>query len=263
MESAVREINDCESEIPAWVDDALNDDETDLFITTGGLGSGKTHGTAILVQDHLTLNSESRYFWCVAPTHRKTEDILIPSLQDALRIHYGLEPSIHYRIVKSPNWKIQFTCYKAPEIHFLSGDRPELFVGTQICGYWVTEPGIQKALVHEKCEDRLRCPKAKRLRAFMEGTPEGFNWYYELAENDTFERINRYTTRSVYKGDFGDNITATRFQLWTHDNRWINTEKYLTRLHKTYGNDKNRLHSYIYGEFRPFSTGNAYDFSSV
>ena len=257
---AQTETNTCESVWPSWVYDASEDTESDLVIVTGGLGSGKTHGTAILAYDHICANPESRFFWAVAPTHRKVEDVLIPALQDALDLHFGLAVNVHYKITKgNTGWKLVFTAFKAPQIHFHSGDRPQLMVGTTICGYWITEPGIQKRLVFEKCQDRMRCGKARRLRGFIEGTPEGLNWYHELSQNETYKRVNEYTTRSteiINRKPF----TKTRLQLYTTDNSWIDTDSYVSRLMATYAGDEQRLASYLRGEFTEFGGGNAYSF---
>jgi hypothetical protein len=198
--------------------------------------------------------------WAVAPTHRKVEDILIPSLQDALFIHFGLSPSLHYKIVKAnTGWKLKYLSYKAPEIHFHSGDRPQLMVGASVCAYWITEPGIQRRLVYEKCQDRLRCGRAKKLQGIIEGTPEGIDhWYADLAQDETYKPVNAYTTRSTVRTHNKD-FTKTRFQLWTSDNKWIDTDAYISRLIATYGQNDPRLQSYLYGEFVEFGGGNVYN----
>lgn len=228
------------SSIPWWTADAIRDEITDVFWVTGGLGSGKSYGSAIWFLERALRNQNSKFSWAVAPTHSKVRDILIPTFHEVLATHFGKYHGKDYEtfITKPP--KLVF--FKSGhEIHFHSGARPDLMVGTNISHYLVTEVGFQKQEVFDKCQARTRCPKAKTRQGMLEGTPEGDNWYCEKANFDEYDETNK----------------ARRFKLHTSDNTRLPSD-YIDKLKRTYSYDPTRLQSYLYGDFVPFTKGTAY-----
>jgi len=134
----------------------------------------------------------------------------------------------------------------AHEVHFHSGARPDLMIGTNISHFLITEVGTQKEEVYTKAQTRTRCPKAKVRQGLCEGTPEGFNWYQERADfgggvPDAYDPVN----------------LARRFTLWTEDNQRLPAD-YVEKLRRTFGYDQAKLESYLYGRFVAFTKGTAY-----
>lgn len=235
---------------PWWVYDAISDLSPErIFWITGGLGSGKTTGAAMWFVDRWFLNNESRFSWAVAPTYTKVEQILIPAIVQVLYDIYGFRERIHYTLTKTPFWKLTLRNY-SHELHFLSGDRPELFVGSNIACWWITEPGLQSREVFEKCQTRLRCPKAKVRQGMGEGTPEGINWYADIADigGPGYDRVNNEKNHR-------------RFIVETTMNRHLmpSPEVYAqTKIRDVFSYDKNKAISYEKGLFTKFTKGSAY-----
>src|SRR4051794_10492303 len=79
-----------ETEIPWWIWDALEDKREDLVTwVTGGLGSGKTYGSALWHVQRCRDNHNSPYSWIIAPTHAKVNSIIIPALVEVMANHLG------------------------------------------------------------------------------------------------------------------------------------------------------------------------------
>jgi hypothetical protein len=239
-----------EVDTPWWVYDAITDMAPErIFWITGGLGSGKTTGGAMWFIDRWLLNKHSRFSWGVAPTYTKVEQIIIPAVVQVLHDVYGLRERIHYSLTRTPFWKLTLKGYQH-EMHFLSGDRPELFVGSNIACWWITEPGLQDREVYEKCQTRLRCPRAVIRQGIGEGTPEGLNWYADLADipGTTYSRVDEHRN-------------FRRFIVETTMNRHLtpSPEVYAkTKIRDVYSYDPAKALSYEKGLFTKFTKGSAY-----
>ena len=235
---------------PWWAYDAISDQTPErIFWITGGLGSGKTTGSAMWFVDRWLLNRNSKFSWGVAPTYTKVEQIIIPAVVQVLFDVYGLQERIHYSLTRTPFWKLQLKGYQH-ELHFLSGDRPELFVGSNIACWWITEPGLQSREVYEKCQTRLRCPRAIVRQGIGEGTPEGINWYADQADipGITHDRLDE-------KRNF------RRFIVETTMNKYLtpSPEVYAkTKIRDVYSYDPAKVQSYEKGLFTKFTKGSAY-----
>ena len=235
---------------PWWVCDAIGDQTAErIFWITGGLGSGKTTGAAMWFLDRWLLNRNSRFSWGVAPTYTKVEQIIIPAVVQVLHDVYGLRERVHYSLTRTPFWKLVLRGYQH-ELHFLSGDRPELFVGSNIASWWITEPGLQTREVYEKCQTRLRCPRAIVRQGMGEGTPEGINWYADVADIPGINHDRLDATRNF-----------RRFIVETTMNRYLtpSPEVYAkTKIRDVYGYDQAKVQSYEKGLFTKFTKGSAY-----
>jgi hypothetical protein len=237
---------------PWWVYDAISDLTPErIFWITGGLGSGKTTGAAQWFIERWLLNVNSRFSWGVAPTYTKVEQIIIPAVVQVLHDTYGLRERTHYSLTRTPFWKLQLKGYQH-ELHFLSGDRPELFVGSNIASWWITEPGLQRREVFEKCQTRLRCPRAVVRQGLGEGTPEGLNWYADLADipgpSGEYSRVD------------GEK-NFRRFIVETTMNKHLmpSPEVYAqTKIRDVYSYDPAKALSYEKGLFTKFTKGSAY-----
>jgi hypothetical protein len=222
-----------------------------IFWITGGLGSGKTTGAAQWFIERWLLNTASRFSWGVAPTYTKVEQIIIPAVVQVLHDTYGLRERLHYSLTRTPFWKLQLKGYQH-ELHFLSGDRPELFVGSNIATWWITEPGLQRREVFEKCQTRLRCPRAIVRQGLGEGTPEGLNWYADVADIPG-------SAKDYSREDAERNFR--RFIVETTMNKHLmpSPEVYAqTKIRDVYAYDPAKALSYEKGLFTKFTKGSAY-----
>lgn len=230
---------------PWWVYEAISDRISPVTWVTGGIGSGKSTGSAIWFLSRVFENSDSQMSWAVAPTYTKVEQILLPTFRQVLRDVWEMHEEVHYKIYRGRFFKIVFNNYPH-EIHLLSGDRPNLFVGSNIAAWLVTEVGLQDREVYEKLQQRLRCPRAKILQGMAEGSPEGMNWYAEIANFPE-------NTRNA-QGHY-------RFRLETTDNRHLkpSPEHYAqTKIRDVYAYDTSKVLSYEKGLFVSFAKGSAY-----
>lgn len=237
---------------PWWVGHLLQDTATEKFFITGGLGSGKSYGTAIKFHDLVALNSEAKFCWAVAPTHSKVQDILIPTYQEVLFNCYGLMPDKHYRLYLSKPSRIEWIGFKAPTVVFHSADRPELMVGTNISHWMVTEAGLvfETPIVYEKLESRARDNKARCIQGIAEGTPEGFNHFAELANAKEYQWRKKWMATH-------DAQRFKRINIWTEWNKHL-PAGYVDRLKRAYAWNPIKLKSYLYGEFASFTEAACY-----
>lgn len=230
-------------ELPFWVHDCLQDNsEYWNFNITKGLGAGGTYGAACWHYVMCLINHESWLSWAIAPTFQQVQDTLIPTFSDVLSDVFGLEELKDYEFVSSgrPRLLLHAT---GQEIHFKSANRPERMVGPNISHMTRSEPGMYGPLAFEKSGSRLRCPKAKRLQVLNEGTPEGMGNYWETIGNIAEGR--------------NPELKSTRITLWTDDNPALRPS-YCENLEEIYKHDPNKLQSYRYGIFTPFTRGTAY-----
>jgi hypothetical protein len=225
-------------EIPWWVYESYEDEKSDIIIARGGLGSGKTFGSVLLFILRLLQNDRVPLSWAIAPTYTLARDVLIPTFIDVGTNLLNWKEGRDYRLYKSIPYRIRLR--HGTDIVFHSGDKPENLVGANIANFLITEYGIQKQIVLEKCLDRMRI-RNKVNQGIVEGTPEGLNHYADLAN---FEGYNAERN-------------ARCFRLRTKDNPH-NHEGYYRRLERTYGHDQQRLIAYTEGYFTSFNKGTAY-----
>jgi hypothetical protein len=227
---------------PDWVYDCLEDKTPKRkFWITKGLGSGGTFGG---VWWHLALcriNKHSPRSWAIAPTYQQVQDTLIPTFTAVLNEIFGHKEGKDYELVKTGFPRIELKRTNQ-EILFKSANRPDRFVGPSISHALMTEPGLIGREAFEKSSVRIRCPKASRLQAMFEGTPEGLGNWYEQEAN--------------FEGEFNEAKNYRRITLWTEDNPHL--DNYADTVKQTYSYDPFKLESYLYGRFVPFTKGNAY-----
>lgn len=231
------------TEIPWWVFDRLEDktqDRTNWI--TGGLGSGKTYGTALWHIQRCFDNYKSPYSWIVGPTYAKLESIYIPAFIEAFYNQYRMVDGVHYSVVGGNALRIKIK-RTGQEILGHSANKWRLMVGENISHWSATEVGYYPSRDwYDKCQSRARCPKAEVIQGQGEGTPEGTeNWYAEAANFDEID-LERNATRTI---------------LHTEDNAHLRPG-YVEKLKQIYGYDLGRLESYLYGRFVPFTKGTAY-----
>lgn len=229
--------------LPDWVYDILEDDtEQRRFWVTKGLGAGGTYGAAMWHYLLCLINYKSKFSWAIAPTFTQVVDTMIPSFAEVLTQVFGLTEGEDYQVTRSQFPRIDLF-RNDQTILFKSANNPSRFVGPSISHVWMTEPGLIKRAAYEKSSARLRCPKAQRLQYLAEGSPEGLGDFFEQEAN--FE-----------EGTDEEN-NKRRITLWTHDNPTLGPG-YVKNLEKVYSHDPQKLQSYIYGRFVPFTKSTAY-----
>lgn len=246
-----------------WQHALLNDVESDYIATTAGYGSGKTFAYALTAIDRLAYNKGCDGIF-IEPTHKLTEQVAIPAFYEAFEaLGYT---SKHFRIIGGQsNARVQM--WNGQKIFLLSGHIPENIVGITTAAFAILdEAALMKQEVLAKTSARVRYGKAKKTQIFMPSTPEGFNWYSDLfdscAQPGWYQVLNSKDMRierSKYVPGFGEvSQTYRRFRGTTYANRHNLSPDYIPKLYEQFGHNQNYIDSYVYGFFRPFSTGLAY-----
>lgn len=228
--------------IPSWVYEICNDKRgIKIFFITGGLGSGKTTNSTIAFIYKILSNPTVEQWWDVAPYYTQADNTLVPTYFFVLREFFGMQEHKDFKLIRSrPNFILLKKTKQ--KIYFHSGDRPERMVAATIGGYRITEAGIQKPEVFDACTARARDKKTDSIVGLIEGTPEGDNWFREVAD---FDRIN-YEKKH------------RRFILSTQDNAQNLSEDYIDNLLSIYASRPEKIKSYVFGEFASFNRGTAY-----
>lgn len=240
-----------ETRLPAWVFDAIEDLETEIFYVRGGYGAAKTYNAAAWFLDRCFKNAAPRdattatVSWAVAQTHGKIEDTLLKPFQQQLFAIRGYRPEVHYRIrAGNTGLKILFNTIKH-EIHFKSADKPKFLVGTNVTHWLVSEAGLQPKEVVDRCVSRAR--DGSLVQGMCEGTPEDdpIALWYEQEAN--------------FIGRSPDGKSRV-FEIWTEHNRFLkpSPERYIAALRQRHKHDPAKLESYLYGRFVRFHRGTAY-----
>lgn len=238
-----RRRRDLELVLPDWLIPITDDDtENREFYITKGLGAGGTYAGALWHLHTCLINSRSKYSWAIAPTFQQVQDTLIPTFGEALQNNFGFVEGSDYDVITSGRPRIELKI-TGQEIAFKSANRADRFVGPSISHYLMTEPGLCQAVAFEKAGARLRCPRARRLQKFYEGTPEGLGNHWEKIAN--FPE-GKHPERN-----------AVRVRLSTSNNTFLKPS-YVANLTETYSYDPAKLESYLHGNFVPFQKGTAY-----
>lgn len=228
--------------VPAWLFDILSDDTPErVFWITKGLGAGGTYGLAIWHYILCTINDQSRFSWSIAPTFGQVVDTLIPTFCEVLSTEFGLEEFTDFEVIRSGRPKITFP-KTDQEIWFKSAQQWERMVGPSVSHISGTELGLWKREAFEKSQARLRCPRARQLQYFGEGTPEGFNWWEQEANFEEGLDHERNYSRTILETTDNDHLPPG----------------YVGKLERTYSYDPQKLESYLRGRFVNFARGNAH-----
>lgn len=232
--------------IPPWVYDALQDKRPDQTNwVTGGLGSGKTTGSALWHIQRCFDNPQAKVSWIIGPTFAKLNTIYIPAFVEAFERFYGM--------IEGRDYALRGGGSRPPEIHIhktgqvilgQSANKWQLMIGENISHWSATECGyFQDVKWFERAQFRARSNKSNIIQGLGEGTPEGLeNCFAELA-NFEGEDLDR---------------KFKRIQLWTDDNAKHLPDGYVEKLIRTLAHDPGKLESYRFGRFVAFTKGTAY-----
>jgi hypothetical protein len=235
--------------VPWWVFDSMADATPNrVHWVTGGVGSGKTYGSAIWDITRCFQNGERRYSvpgttsWTVAPNYRIVENLLKETIK-VLVDCFNLRAGYHFALFRSFPRCLDFKPLGINHrVYFLSADNPEHFVSESITHWRWSEVGTSKPEVFDRLMDRLRDKRSNVLQGLGEGVPEGMNHFSELANffgTDAKRNFSRYIVET------GSNIHNL-------------APNYLDSLRSRYAYDSNRLLSYEKGLFTNFTKGSAY-----
>lgn len=236
-----------------WVGEAMQDEHTNVFAVTAGLGSGKTHGDIQWHHYLTTINDKCKFSGFLEPTYQKINDAAIPTFQKVLQ-SFGLAEIVDYKIIKSPYPKLIYLKHPAQhEVHFLSAENPEKLVAVEYSHGTADEAGILPWEAVRNFRSRLRDPQAKRRQLMLSGAPQGINDFASEFDSETLNGWRRQGSRD----HFNDERKYRRFVLWTDDNKYLPSE-YIDLLQDTYGHNPNLIRSYRYGQFCPLTEGAVY-----
>lgn len=229
-----------------WVADAYQDTTENLTNwITGGLGGAKTRGAAQWHILNCFRNYRSKVSWAIAPTFPKADSILVPTFIESLSSDFGLVEGKDFKVTgKNPT--IIRLLLTGQTIKFQSANKWRMFIGDNISHFIATEVGFYESREWlAKVWTRARCPKATIHQGLGEGTPEGNNWFQELADFDPFE------------GPADPDQLFRRYIVETEDNPHL-PPGYVENLYRQFKHDKRKLQSYIKGLFVAFTKGDAY-----
>ena len=240
-----------------WVGEAISDHTSSVMACTAGLGSGKTHGECQWHHHRVRDNVGARFSAFMEPTYHKVMDTAIPTYQKVLQ-SFGRAEGWHYKVVKSPFWKIIYLDQKPHhEVHFLSADRPDLIAGVEYSHASEDEAGVNHVQARRNLRTRLFRDRSVRIPQFLvAGAPQGITEFAEEFDSETLEGWNRDDPFDHYRIDEieGLQVKKRRFILWTDHNPFV-TPQYIAELMSTYGHNPNLIQSYRYGRFCPLTEG--------
>lgn len=240
-----------------WVQQAIDDTETEVFCIHAGLGSGKTHGTCDWHLDRSILNSECRFSAFVMPIYQKIHDSAIPTFLKIF-VSLGYQEGRDFRLLKSPYPKIVLPRNNGHEIHFFSATRPDKIVAVEYSHASGSECGDYSKDALNLIQTRVRDSKSKALQTAFEGAPQGITPFAKLFNNSDNSHWDEYEARA-YKHK---QEPVKRFRLTTFDNPFV-PASYVKRLFRIYRGNQPYINSYVYGMFVPLVEGNAYEYFSL
>lgn len=250
-----------------WQDNVLNDYTTDETVITAGYGSGKTFIAGLWAYYRLRHNKGTDILW-IEPTYKLIKDVAIPTLREALTAR-GLTEGHHYKVYESPaRYEIYFP--QLGSIIFLSGENPERIVGySRISAYVLDEAALMTKQVLDNCVARARTKKAVKIQGLLVSTPEGEGWFSDLYDSDSLPGWSSY---NLFKSEVSIKVTpitdkktgkitllrTKRVRAETASNQHNLQPNYISKLYDRFSYSSNKIDSYIYGYFRPFTEGLAY-----
>lgn len=139
-----------------------------IILGSGGVGAGKTQAGAVEALALALENDESDGF-IVAPTwgtlHRVT-------------LRKFLEVCPKKLIVDIHKQERYIILANGARVNFGSADRPDTLEGATIAWFWGDECRYWRRTAYDVMIARMRCPKAKRMRAVLTSTPT-MGWLYD------------------------------------------------------------------------------------
>lgn len=243
-----------------WVGQAIKDLETSVYAVTAGLGAGKTHGLCQWHHERAQRNYNADISFFVEPTYRLIQQGAIPKYRKVLS-DFGLVAGRDYRLYKSPFPRIVYkNLPHEHEVHFISGDNPDLIVSADISHATEDESGIIPREVTSNISARIRDNRAEVRQFFRGGAPQGVNDFAEAFDSDTQEGWDRSIDRDHTKDLEIEDVLVRyrRFTVWTDDNSYLPPDYIAKNIMAPFGHNPNLIKSYRYGLFCPLVEGVVY-----
>lgn len=162
-----------------------------------GIGAGKT-AIGIMAALNESIEQPGSVGIIVAPTYPLIRDVLYPELDKWLPRELVKEFSKHEHLLRLENGSV---------IRFRSAENDrqiERLRGTSIAFFWLDEASLMSRSVWDIMIGRLR-QSGYNCKAWVTGTPKGFNWLYELFSAsplaDSFVLTGVPTQSNVYLPD--------------------------------------------------------------
>ena len=247
-----------------WLHDAINDLVSDVVVFTGGFGIGKSYALCMLALERaLTLNTDSDSIF-IEPQFSLIATVAEKTFEHVAETVFGLRKNIDFKINRTGH-TYKLVLYNGHTIYFLSGENPDRIVGfNTVSNVYLDEAFLMKQDVFDKASARARHKLAKKCQVFLGGTPEGMNWGADLFDSDTQNDWIRETPTKHYKETIslvdGEPVKRriTRYRATTMSNSANLAPGYVATILERFAGKQNFIDSYIYGYFRPFTTGLAY-----
>lgn len=254
-----------EFETAWWVDEAIDDEVSNVMAVTAGLGSGKSHGMFQWLFFRALQHPACKYFAYSMPIYELIHNTAFRLARKVLE-QFEWEENTHFRVVKSPYPKVELLP-TGQEIHFLSANRPDKIKAVEYGCSAIDEPGVCKKEAIDLIRSRTRDKAVKLCQVLLGGTPEGINHYADEFDSDENPGWDKSVSRDhrlerLTKVAAGREYTTRlrRFRLTTFDNEHNLPDDYIANIMDTYRNNPAYIQSYVYGIFVPFLTGGCYNF---
>lgn len=225
--------------------------------------SGKSHGSWQWLFEMMRLSPDCKTFFYAEPTYDLIEKIALESFRKVAFLNGWIE-NLHFRVVTSKNARIEFLKTKQ-KILLLSMDKPASLVGFEAGAGVIDEAALCKKDAIDRLEQRLRATgTTRKQQLLLVTTPEGLNHVADEYDSEVqsgwvflneFDAIKVSTQHTA----IGEQYTyKRRFRLTTYGNQLNLPPNYIAKIYDKWGHNQNFIDSYIFGHFRPFSTGLAY-----
>ncbi len=201
--------------------DMIADTKSPLISCVAGLGAGKTTAACYKALHLAQMNPSHVPGMICEPTYPMCRDVLKPTMDrilEELEIEYEFHAS-HYNYYVRIGGGVK-------EIRVRNGQDPQRLAGSNVGWAILDEAGQQKEETFKIANSRVRHADSKCRQVILVGTPEGFNYFYQVSEAQKLE-----TTRTI--------------RAKTTDNRFL-PDDYLDRLGHFSDEEKQK---YVEGQF--------------
>lgn len=170
----------------------ISDTDSPLISCVAGLGAGKTTAACYKAL-HLAQMSPVHVPGMICePTYPMCRDVLKPSMDrilEELEIEYTFHAS-HY------NYHVRIGG-GVKEIRVRNGQDPQKLAGSNVGWAILDEAGQQKEETFKIANSRVRHPDSKCRQVVLVGTPEGFNYFYQISEAQKLETTNTIRAKTT------------------------------------------------------------------
>ena len=170
----------------------ISDTTSPLISCVAGLGAGKTTAACYKAL-HLAQMSPPHVPGMICePTYPMCRDVLKPTMDrilEELEIEYDFHAS-HY------NYHVRIGG-GVREIRVRNGQDPQRLAGSNVGWAILDEAGQQKEETFKIANSRVRHKDSKCRQLILVGTPEGFNYFYQISEAQKRESTNTIRAKTT------------------------------------------------------------------